>query len=577
MNDYMVTSLLFHKGKRTLYPLEINGEIKKNKSLTSGEIKSCTLNFFENDKDPIYRLDALNYLKSNNINPITISIDYRLLKDREILNILREKQIRIIRIIGDKYKLTTEDYNNLNFFKIIAVDDCEEELKYTSVGPLVLLQNNKFKVTYDNELINDKIDFVKNYFITDEKLTDNDINDLVYELNDSYNNYKTNLNIRFYNPEKYMHFLTKLKIRGLNPNIKITLLGYPLQDNTINFDVLKHIINNKIEIIYDTCKDMINYYMNEPFHGNSLYQSELEGGGKCSLDEYVGILKVLSHVEKHVKFKNYSPLEAAIYCQKYMNENYTNDPNIEETDKEDYDPNRKLNNVVSRDTIVSVGYSTLYSAMLRKIGIPVFKYSCDRHSQNIMRIKDEKYGIDKIATCDITNDTHKDFLLETYIYFMLSPKELIKSKNPSFITIPLSLIMKDEDYYKYYFESYSPYEKEFNITYHPIGYTIRMLELMGFDFENNYENVHNKFNELNELGYFDKVDPEIIKKAFINVSLSEKPEFGIIKDQLNDYFDNCIKIRNDIFSNEDEILINKPLNGDPYTVKIDLIGKNKKI
>ena len=38
-----------------------------------------------------------------------------------------------------------------------------------------------------------------------------------------------------------------------------------------------------------------------------------------------------------------------------------------------------------------------------------------------------------------------------------------------------------------------------------------------------------------------------------------------------------MKIRDNIFNNEPQILINNPINGNPYTVKIDLAEKNKKL
>jgi len=393
----------------------------------------------------------------------------------------------------------------------------------------------------------------------------------------NFNIFKTKLNIRFHNPDEYILFLTKLRLCGLNKNVKVSLLGYPLKDKSEYYTCLENSIENPIEIIYDTCNDMISEYSKEPFHANSLYQSELEGGGKTDLKNYIEILNFLNKVEKYVKEKKYSPLEAAIYCQKFMYENYVYDPITDITDSFDYDTNRKLHNVVNRKYIVCVGYATLYSAMLRRLGIPVFCYSCDRHKQNIMRIKDEKYGIDCISTCDVTNDTSDVNSLEGYMYFMLSPKEIIKNPDPSFLTIPLSLVISQEDYEKYKFNSFSPYQIEFNPWYDPMGYTYRMLELMGYNIEESEAGLYDKITELNTNGTLDPVDKEKLKQAFITVTTTENPALLDNIDTLDEYFNLFMKYRDTLYTSDNKILINFPSTGEPYTVDVNLIDKKKQL
>jgi len=125
----IITSLLYHEGERNLYHFEMNGEIKTKKDLSSGQIKTYSLNFFSKEYDNRFREAAIKFLKDSNYNNHTLDIDYRLLKDQEILDVLKSKSYTFIRIIGDNYKLTKEDFLNLSFAETIIVDDCVDELK----------------------------------------------------------------------------------------------------------------------------------------------------------------------------------------------------------------------------------------------------------------------------------------------------------------------------------------------------------------------------------------------------------------------------------------------------------------
>ena len=76
----------------------------------------------------------------------------------------------------------------------------------------------------------------------------------------------------------YEEFLRRLRDRGLDSNVEINLLGNPLYDASSCFDEISGIVNNRVNITYDTCSDVVEMYAQEPFSVSNLHRSELEGG-----------------------------------------------------------------------------------------------------------------------------------------------------------------------------------------------------------------------------------------------------------------------------------------------------------
>lgn len=568
--------------------IKMIGDINIDKSKSFG-IGTYSFSSNENNYNDIKELFIKLLKLDHTILPTVLTLDYRILQDDEMLNAIRQKIGKdiapSIRIVGDNYELSVKDFQKLYFAPQIIVDHCSDDIKNAiDIKDRVVEQKNIFTLDYG---INNEGKSGYDYFIKKE-LSSEEVKYLVNEINNgefSEKNY-VNLNICFYNPTKYLDFLNKLKDAGLNKDVSISFLGNPLHDNALVFEKIKNIVPNKINITYNTCQDMINDYGKEPFCTTVNHRSEIEGGGKTDLDNYFNILNMLDEFEKNVKDKNYSPLETQIYGYKFIKERYIYDPDAETTDSIDYETNRSLHNVVNRDKIVCVGYSTLYSALMRRCGIPTFRYSTNSHVRNITRIKDEKYGVDNIQvtdptwdSCDI-DDMHKHNM-NLYTNFLFSPRETLKYKNPEYFNIASSLVLDKDTADKYSPISKSPLEDMYHTMYDPRDYTYRMLQLMGYNLED--DDLYNLVNQLNQNGSLDTIDPNIILNAIKNVELKENPllsneELNAILDEAKQSFID----RKIIFSNEKEqIQINYSDNftelyeGEVYNVDVTSINKDK--
>ena len=144
----------------------------------------------------------------------------------------------------------------------------------------------------------------------------------------------------------------------------------------------------------------------------------------------------------------YSPLEATVYIYRYLQQNYAYDPDYETTDAINTLRNRQLDLFAGKTTLVCAGYATLFSALMRRCDIPLFRYSTEAHCRNIGRIKDKKYDVDNICVFDATFDgsrideNGKFQESNSFKYFMLSPEET--ANYDPFITIPTSLAIDYE-------------------------------------------------------------------------------------------------------------------------------------
>lgn len=402
----------------------------------------------------------------------TLSIDYRLLKDPSIFFYLSknlDSRDLTIRIIGDNYTLTEADYKNLWFVKRIIVDNIEPNLK--TYYPQVQCQHNLFKKVYGK---NEHTFTTCDFFIDKELSYDNAL-ELVNAINNEALRPRS-LNIRYYNTEEYKHILKLLEQLGLADDVEINFLGNPKTDKKENFEYLAN-SKYKVSVTYNTCSDLVKDTIREPYDRNVHYQSELEGGGLVDAKGYYEVLTFFEQIEKFIKDNNFSPLEAAVFCYQYLqyNYNYTYNENYLPSDD-----TRVLDRVITKKTIVCVGFATLYSAMLRRVGIPMFRYDTTAHVRNIGRINDPKYGIDSISIFDPTWDNN-DNKKTCFTFFGLSPEVGLQLKETEFLTLADILAVSPIDLVEYLDKSKSEYQVFYNPEYSAISYSSRMLELMGYD------------------------------------------------------------------------------------------------
>ena len=516
-------------------------------------------------QNPDMREDFFGFLRNCPLSR-SISIDARFLEDPEILEVLRNSQdVREIRIINDDFILTQEVLNNLGDNVVIVCDEVSEDINLNQ-RHRIYAQHGMYKK--ETNFVED--DLVSAYFITHE-LSDRELDYLVNEINRDNSADYCQISFRIYDPTQYRDFVSRLHERGLREDVRINFLGNPLYDRSEAYDGLNSISNNPISVTYDTCSDMITFYTEEPYNVSNMHHSELEGGGNSNFDSYYRMLNMLEEQETHIREHDYSPLEAAIYAYRFLQQNYAYDPNSDITDSQNVLTNRQLDIVAGNSTLVCEGYATLYSALMRRCGIPMFRYSTDEHVRNIGRIVDPKYGVDTIGVVDPTFDG--SHILDNglfdesrrFQYFMFSPREAIYYD--PYVTIPTSLVLNYEECGEPYLSyiSRDEYENDLTLMYSPDGYAMTMLDRMGIQLPEplTFESYRELVANLNRTSLFNSMNPDSFSQAYERVLRSENAN---ISD-----FEVTITVRDAILSMLDRL---DELQGAFPTVNLNGLGLN---
>lgn len=479
--------------------------------------------------------DFKRIFKNSNRSDVSYAFDYRFIKEDWFLELISNKLsfIKDIQIIGDDYELNQNDYHKLRkYFPYSYIQSKKvcEELK----NEYMLLETNGL-FCFSGSLANGQP--VLDSFVL-ENLDDDKLYGIVEKIKNVYDDssmYELNLNVRFYNPVEYRDFLLKLKRINFPSDVTINFLGGPLYDQSQVFENLRGIVPNRITVTYNTCKDMLDQYCSPPYLSNQYYDSEIEGGGIVDLDGYIDTLKIIEEQEKHVKAMGYSPLEACLYFYNYLQNNHYYDPDSDYNDDIDYRKNRDIDRVIGNKKLVCVGYGNLYSLMLRRCGIPMFRYSTTGHVRNVGRIRDEKYDFDMIGVCDPTwdgayVDDKGNVQSRTFPYkhFMMQVDDMLKVKDDKYVehfTIPSSLVIGDDHDF---FGSSSFKQRNMDPNYSPNGYTYTMLQLMGYEV-NSVEDFYKIKDELNKTSVLKIRDERkyktAIKEALETVFRKEKANF----------------------------------------------------
>ena len=491
----------------------------------------------------------------------TIAIDSSVINNDEIINALNRKIATMaekpnVRIINSGYTLTEDDYNRLQNFQTIIVDNCVEELQENNK---VIVQNGVYKYDYQAEVepvIERKNNFeemvTRDCFHIDHKLTDEEF-EILREAIDNVENPSIELNV--FEPSYYEEFFRKLQEHNIKNNINVCIIGYLLDDNINDYEGLNN-YPYEIDVIYSTCHDVVNMYTQEPYVGNRHLYTQLEGSGKTTLSNYENILNELTSFADVVEERNFSPLEAAIYAKTLLDTQYIYDPDHANENTDDWD-NTYLSQILNHNDgthrrAICLGLATLFSAYLRKANIPMFSYGVTGHTRNIGRIVDEKYNLDTLAVFDVTWGLNNS----DYTYFGLAPREMLSYEDEhlthenmtiaSCLALPLetynALLPYTNDSYEYF---YNP------VSYDPSGYLARLLEITNL-IPNTQEifGLHNEIYRLNKEGYLEGVDPNIIIEAHRNVLNSiENVDEETIND-LNDYVRMSLENRHFSFTGE---------------------------
>ena len=515
INKYIINSLLFNDD---LWNLRVIG---KDDDL---DIISLDFNNLQYNK-----FTLIDLIKSDNcILAPTISIDAELLQDSDIIDVLRYKSkdsVMRIRIVNKDYVLTEEDYNKLDFVDYIYVDKVED-FNYNLFK--VFLQSGIYKRQY--EKISSEEDVYRDVFHVTERLNSVELRKLVMDAN---NCNKAEIDLNLYDPSYYSLFLNNLKDLGLNEDVDITLLSNVLVDSKNVFDGLEE-FGNDINIIYSSNPEVINYYTEEPMNNMANYDNQLEINDHASLYNYINLLELIDGGAEFIRDKAYSPLESIVWTYKYIRESEL-----------DIDP------------------SVLFSAILRRSGERVFRYSSLGSNKNILRVKDKKYNVDNIGVVDFNidldeykfNEEYSNYLYfpnisSEYCNFIYSPRDLLKCFGyDETLSVSNSLVLDKETYNSLKYKSSDNFEVFYNMNYDNRGNTFRFLELTGLKDDNeeyDIDNLYNYINTINESGYTLNISDKIIFDALLNVEKSINPS---ISDSEIGRIEECYKRANQIRDN----------------------------
>ena len=465
----------------------------------------------------------------------TIGININLLND-SVIDILKDaynnKKVLGIRILPDDSVLDSNLFNKLNVDEfagmLVAVDNISGDIDINNTKLDLRVQNGIYKIEHINYLKKgpEEVDHY-NVHINHE-LDDIDIKELVSMLKRKA---VDQIILDYYKPTYYREFLNMLKNNDC-PSIKVRLMGNPLYDEESCFKDLESILENKIDVSYSTCVELNSFYSKEPFTEGVNYYSDIEPSGLTDIDNYYATIKMIDEVVEYMDEKEFSPLEKVVYLEDYFKENFVYDPNYLEANH--YDMN-SLDKLYRKDGVVCEGFSKMYSAILRKSGILCYTYGTDIHQKNIIRIKDDKYGVDNLALIDTETDLDNSKGNE-FNSFLVPIDNDIYAQDAEVISVPTSLIISSDEYDNNINKSNSIYSSN------PLGNAVRMLQLMGLGygdrvFSDAREETEFYKSALANSSIIEEISYDKIAKAVSNVRASEG-KYRNIEEQNEEFINN---------------------------------------
>ena len=531
-------------------------EKKFDDTLVQGA-KEFRIDVNENETSIIRTLNIIEESFRNNslIHNREFCIDSRFLKYQEVIDFLNRSRengyIMYLRIIGEDYVLDEDTYNQLAEFQLIEVNDSNIQRQN------IELRGGPYNYSVGiNEQLNTEVDgFIK------EDMSDEELLELINYINGLDDVSCKKINIRFYNPVVAVEMIERLDRLGLDNNVDIRILGYPLVESSETYNRLEEISNKRnIEVSYTCCHDYLGDFCQEPYLIDNSYYSELEPHGKTDFKTYLKILKFVENFQESVANVD-SNIEKTMMAYQFLNENYYYALNAGENRA--YGATRDIDKILDTDEIVCVGYANLLTLMCRRIGIPMFTYAAPQHVMNVARIveKDENGEVilDKICTFDPTNDCGRyvedltqpsgqvrEEQRDSYTFFGLDPETWLHDSETSFITLANALALPKEELDRYGYFSRSPYSSGYVGGYTPRSYMYSMLHLMGYSFDPENVNMDDLVAQLQEEGRIGEIPKELIYRAASN--LEERKNNRELTDEqlvrISDSFDR----RNRIFS-----------------------------
>jgi len=176
-----------------------------------------------------------------------------------------------------------------------------------------------------------------------------------------------------------------------------------------------------------TCSDLEKFAkLQDSFsENNKLFFAELFK--RYTLDEVVNAQKQIDDFTNKIKNLDASPFEKYLIIYDFV----TN--KIYKENKEFEYKSRDIISILNGDDIVCVGYASILSKLCMTVGIECYEQSCkvsakngvfkEGHANNIVKIKDDKYGIDGAFYADPCWDSIKEDKKRTYTHCLLPLKD----------------------------------------------------------------------------------------------------------------------------------------------------------
>lgn len=230
------------------------------------------------------------------------------------------------------------------------------------------------------------------------------------------------------------------KLLELKENEEITIECN--KDNFIKGLELAKKLNKKVLIEGDNIslsdyQKLLSNYDIDSLNGFDIKVYYQEQNHEISVKELYETSIVIEDISKEIKKYNLSPLEKVIYVyDKVKSRVYTKS-------NEDERESRDLNRVLNGNFIVCMGFSNIFNAVLRSLGInaiPLISLS-KNHQCSLAYIQDNKYNINGVYVFDPTNDSRRNNeYIDNYNYFGMTlastenifPSEIYKLANMSF-------------------------------------------------------------------------------------------------------------------------------------------------
>lgn len=231
----------------------------------------------------------------------------------------------------------------------------------------------------------------------------------------------------FYTAEKISIFYTEDNLSSAISLAKHLKSNVTLANDSISLD--------KYKIILDK-------YFTEDMDRSNIHFYFQENNNPLSAKELYNTATMVNDIVNRVENTNLSQIESIMYVYDIVKER------IYKKDKDNYHNSHDVMNVLTGDTIVCSGYSNVFNAILKCLGIKAIPLISNKskHQRSIAYVKDEKYNIDGVYVFDPTWDSKKDTNDYTYInrynYFAMplslanesAPLDFIWNKDISFDT-----------------------------------------------------------------------------------------------------------------------------------------------